>query len=314
MKYKGHIPGLFLASVIALLSVYIATFHPSFDALVISIIIGMICNILLSERSLIMQGAASAIGFYLPAGIALYGTQLSLIGVKTSLFVSIFLVVMMTFSITLVLSRIFHLNARIAILLASGLSVCGASAIAVVSPLIAAKREDTSIAILSVMMLGLISMLSYPLLYDVMLFTKDEFTFMAGATLPMIGQVKVAAGNVCSECANSALQIKLVRVAFLVFLIPLTMILSRNRERQILVPWFIVGFLLLSVLSNALQSLKDILYIGRAAGTFCLSAGLAAIGLSVDFDAIIEEGLSSLGIVFASWLAVMIVVFLFRNI
>ncbi len=314
MKYKEHIPGLLLAGVIALLSVYISTFHASFDALVVSIIIGMILNNLLGVRDKFIRGTDTAIGVLLPAGIALYGTQLSLAGVKASLFAGIFLVFMVTFGLTLMLSRIFHLNARIAILLASGLSVCGASAIAIVSPLIAAKREDTSISVLSVMMLGLIGMIFYPLLYDLLPFSKEEFTFIAGTTLPMIGQVKVAAGNVGPECVNSALQIKMVRVAFLVFLIPLAMVLSRKGEKRVVVPWFVVVFFLLSVLANSLKSLKDFLDLGRAAGTFCLSAGLAAIGLSVDFDTVVDEGLSPLGVILVSWLVVIIAIFLFRNI
>ena len=314
MKYREHIPGLLLAGVIALLSVYISTLHASFDALVISIIIGMIFNNLLSERKVFIRGTETAIGVLLPAGIALYGMQLSLTGLKTGLLASVFLVFVVTFGLTLMLSRIFNLNTRIAILLASGLSVCGASAIAIVSPLIAAKREDTSISVLSVMMLGLIGMIFYPLLYDLSPFSKEEFTFLAGTTLPMIGQVKVAAGNVCPECVNSALQIKLVRVAFLVFVIPLAMVLSRKGEKRVVVPWFVVVFVLLSVLANSLKSLKDFLDVGRVVGTFFFSAGLAAIGFSVDFDTVVEEGLAPLGVILISWLVVIIAVFLFRSI
>jgi hypothetical protein len=48
----------------------------------------------------------------------------------------------------------------------------------------------------------------------------------------MIGQVKVAAGNVCAECPDSAVQIKLVRVAFLFFLVPLAVYLSKKEEKK----------------------------------------------------------------------------------
>jgi len=75
-----------------------------------------------------------------------------------------------------------------------------------------------------------------------------------------------------------------------------------------------VVFFLLSVLSNSLKSLKDFMDVGRAAGTFCLSAGLAAIGFSVDFDTVVDEGLSPLGVILVSWLVVIIAIFLFRNI
>ena len=314
MKPKEHIPGLLLACVIAFLSVYIATIHASFDSLVISIIIGMLFNNLVGGQEIFKNGTDTAIRIFLPLGIALYGSQLSFAGMKTGLLFNIFLVFIMLFGLTVMLSRVFRLNMKITILLASGLSVCGASAIAIISPLIGAKREDTSISILSVMMLGLIGMIFYPLLYEFFPLRMEEFSFFTGTTLPMIGQVKVTAGNVNPAFVSSALQVKLVRVAFLIFLIPLIMSLPNRGEKRITVPWFIVVFVLLSLLANTLNPPKDVIDIGRILTTYCLSAGLAAIGFSVDFDAVVEEGLTPFGVILSSWTVVIIVVFLFRNI
>ena len=314
MKPKEHIPGLLLACVIAFLSVSIATIHASFDSLVISIIIGMLFNNLVGGQEIFKNGTDTAIRVFLPLGIALYGSQLSFVGMKTGLLFNIFLVFIMLFGLTVMLSRVFRLNMKITILLASGLSVCGASAIAIISPLIGAKREDTSISILSVMMLGLIGMIFYPLLYEFFPLRMEEFSFFTGTTLPMIGQVKVTAGNVNPAFVSSALQVKLVRVAFLIFLIPLIMSLPNRGEKRITVPWFIVVFVLLSLLANTLNPPKDVIDIGRILTTYCLSAGLAAIGFSVDFDAVVEEGLTPFGVILSSWTVVIIVVFLFRNI
>ena len=314
MKPKEHIPGLLLACVIAFLSVYIATIHASFDPLVISIIIGMLFNNLVGGQEIFKNGTDTAIRIFLPLGIALYGSQLSFAGMKTGLLFNIFLVFIMLFGLTVMLSRVFRLNMKITILLASGLSVCGASAIAIISPLIGAKREDTSISILSVMMLGLIGMIFYPLLYEFFPLRMEEFSFFTGTTLPMIGQVKVTAGNVNPAFVSSALQVKLVRVAFLIFLIPLIMSLPNRGEKRITVPWFIVVFVLLSLLANTLNPPKDVIDIGRILTTYCLSAGLAAIGFSVDFDAVVEEGLTPFGVILSSWTVVIIVIFLFRNI
>jgi len=314
MKPKEHIPGLLLACVIAFLSVSIATIHASFDSLVISIIIGMLFNNLVGGQEIFKNGTDTAIRVFLPLGIALYGSQLSFVGMKTGLLFNIFLVFIMLFGLTVMLSRVFRLNMKITILLASGLSVCGASAIAIISPLIGAKREDTSISILSVMMLGLIGMIFYPLLYEFFPLRMEEFSFFTGTTLPMIGQVKVTAGNVNPAFVSSALQVKLVRVAFLIFLIPLIMSLPNRGEKRITVPWFIVVFVLLSLLANTLNPPKDVIDIGRILTTYCLSAGLAAIGFSVDFDAVVEEGLTPFGVILSSWTVVIIVIFLFRNI
>jgi uncharacterized membrane protein YadS len=74
MRIKAHIPGLLVIGVIALFSTYLSTVHASFDALVISIIIGMFFGNLLGDRGLFREGTELGIRLFLPIGIALYGT------------------------------------------------------------------------------------------------------------------------------------------------------------------------------------------------------------------------------------------------
>ncbi len=314
MNLKNYMPGFLVIVVIALFSLYLSALHASFDALVISIIIGMLLGNLVGNRDYFSSGLDIGVKALLPVGIALYGMQLSVSGLRPGLVFSIFLVFCALFFCTLLLSRVFRLNSSVSLLLASGLSICGASAIAVISPLIKARREDTSIAILSVMMLGLVGMIFYPLIYDFFPLTKDDFNFFAGTTLPMIGQVRVAAGNVGPESLESALQIKLIRVAFLLFLVPVLVIRQYRENKQISIPWFIIIFMFLSVLVNTVPAMRQLQESARTIGTFCFSAGLAAIGFSVDFDAIIEEGMTPLAVIFAVWSVVLIVIYLFRNI
>jgi uncharacterized membrane protein YadS len=129
----------------------------------------------------------------------------------------------------------------------------------------------------------------------------------------MIGQV-VAAGNVCAECPDSAVQIKLVRVGFLLFLAPIAVYLSRTEEKKFSVPWFAVAFVVLAFLANITPLLKGSLEFFKGISSFCLSAGLASIGFSVDLDAIVEQGVTPLGVVISSWSVVIIFLYLFRNI
>jgi small basic protein len=77
MRIKAYIPGLLVIGVIALFSTYLSTLHASFDALVISIIIGMFFGNLLGDRGLFREGTELGVRLFLPIGIALYGTQLS---------------------------------------------------------------------------------------------------------------------------------------------------------------------------------------------------------------------------------------------
>lgn len=313
MAIKEYIPGFLIVLIIAVLSYFISTFHASFDSLVISIIIGIFTGNLIGMKDYFKGGVEGSIKVFLPAGIALYGTQLVFKGLNPGLLAGIFLVFVCLFGLTLLVSNVFSLGRKVSVLLASGLAVCGASAIAVISPLIGARREDTSISILSVMMLGLTGMIFYPGVYDLLSLTADEFTFLAGTTLPMLGQVRVAAGNVSSESLAAALEIKLVRISFLFFLVTIAILLSGKGERKVRIPWFVVLFGVFAVIVNFLKVPDQVMQYCRTASSFLLSAGLAAIGFTVDFDSIIEEGIAPLGAVFTAWTVTVMLIFIARN-
>jgi uncharacterized integral membrane protein (TIGR00698 family) len=313
MKIKDYIPGLSIVLIIAFISYYISTIHASFDALVISIIIGMLLGNVIVKRQYLEKGIELSIRIFLPIGIAMYGSQLVFSDLKLHFVLIIFIVFSGLFGLTFFVSKVFGLNKKLSILLASGLSICGASAIAVISPLIDSKREDTSISIISVMMLGLTGMIFYPILNDFLSLSTDEFSFLAGTTLPMLGQVKVVAGNVGQECLAMALKIKLIRISFLLFLVTIAIFLSGKEKRRVKIPWFIVVFILFSVMVNLTGVFLPVTAYFKGLSTFFLSACLAAIGFSVDFNSIIEKGITPLAVIFASWGVIILIMFILMS-
>ena len=314
MNFKEHLPGISIVLFIALFSYGISTFHASFDPLVISIIAGMFIGNLAGRGQELIKGVESSVRIFIPSGIALYGTQVTVSELQWGTFWGIFAVFAALFSAAMFFSKVFSLDRRLALLLASGLSICGASAIAVISPVISAKREETSIAILSVMMLGLTGIVFYPILFDFWAVGNDEFSFYAGTTLPMLGQVKVAAANACPPCLATALKIKLIRISFLVFVVAAAVLLSKNEEKKIKIPWFIFVFFLFALLGNLTGVFRPYMQQLGAGSSFFLSAGLAAIGFSVDFDSIAEKGGAPLGVILISWILVLLSIYVVRNI
>lgn len=313
MKTEDHIAGFCVVLVIAALAYFLSTLHASFDALVISIIVGMLAGNMIGNRDYFERGTETALTFFLPLGIALYGSQLVLDELRWGQLLAIFLVFSALFGLTLLIAGIFGIEKKVAVLLASGLSVCGASAIAVISPLIGAKREETSVAVISVMMLGLTGMIFYPMLNDTLSLTRVEFNFLAGTTLPMLGQVKVAALNVCPECPAAAEKIKLIRMSFLFFLVTASLFYSGKEGRRVKIPWFVIVFILLAVGVNMSGAFAHVMEYFKGTSNFCLSAALAAIGFSVDFDSLIEQGILPLGVISFSWGLVVLLMYLIRN-
>ena len=72
------ISGLVVSIVVALIAFTLSYIHPSFDALVISIILAMLFSNLLREREFLNEGIKLSLKIFLPIGIALYGAQLTI--------------------------------------------------------------------------------------------------------------------------------------------------------------------------------------------------------------------------------------------
>lgn len=295
--------GLLLSFLIAFLSTLISRLHLSLDPLVLSIIFGMLFSNMLAKREFLGKGINVMLRLFLPIGIALYGSQLTLSNsLDFTKWIIILAVFLATFLFTVLVSSALGLSRRLSILLASGLSICGASAIAIISPLIRAKKEETSISLIVIMIIGLTTLVFYPLLYDLLGLKLNDFTLLSGTTIPMMGQVKVTALRVAgAEGLAEALRYKLIRVSMLFFLVIGIILLFREREKGFHLPWFMLIFMILAIVVNLTERAADVRQILQPWSSFFLSSGLAAIGLSVEFESITIEGSRPLFAVFISW-------------
>ncbi|MBA4372898.1 MAG: hypothetical protein C0402_08535 [Thermodesulfovibrio sp.] len=314
MNLKPYVPGTALVLLIAFFSFILSKFNPSFDAQVVSIIIGMFVGNYFARQHSFLRGVEGGITVLLPAGIALHGTQVVVTGMSGSYILFILLVCLAFFGLTLLLSRVFNLERKTAILLASGLSTCGAAAVAIISPIIGARREDTSVSIVSLMMIGFTGMIFYPIINDLFSLSRGEFNFLAGATLPMLGQVKVAAASVCPECLDEAVKINFIRLSFFLFPVTAAIFLADKEKKQMRVPWFIIIFFAGALVVNTTGIFNIFLAPLKTLSGFFLSAGLASIGYCVDFEAVIDEGITPLGVLFLVLGVVLLLMYFIRNI
>ncbi len=281
--------GLFFSISIAIIATSLSYIHPTFEALVISIILGMLFSNILEDRNILNEGVEVTIKFFLPVGIALYGLQLHVGRPDLKLVFPVVITYISIFASVYMVTQFFNIKKKTSILLATGMSTCGASAIAIVSPLINAESEETSISLLTIMVYGLMAMILYPVIGDLIGLNPMEFAFLTGTSLPMLGQVKVAASTCGNDCVNMAVKYKLIRISFLAFVITLSVLLSRERGKGFFIPWFVVAFLLLAVSVN-IFNLEKLTRISGPVSRFTLSTALAAIGMKVDFDSVSEAG------------------------
>jgi uncharacterized integral membrane protein (TIGR00698 family) len=307
---KNITPGAGITITIAIMSFLVASLHPSFDALIISIIFGMLVSNLIGEREVYEKGVDACVKIFLPVGIALYGMQLKFAATEPKAVAVVVLVIAATFLITYLISRGFGLGRELSLLLGAGLSICGASAIIVISPLIGARKEDTSISLLSVMTLGLSGMLLYSFVPDMVGLGMRKFAFLTGATLPMLGQVKVAASYFGRESLGIAMNLKLLRISSLLVFSFLAIIIAGKKTKRFYIPWFMVVFFALAAAVNLSGKAASMREAVEPVSRFFLTVALSAMGLSIDFDSILEHGTRPLFSVVLSWSIVVLALYI----
>ncbi|MBC3917280.1 putative sulfate exporter family transporter [Undibacterium sp. CY18W] len=211
------------------------------------------------------------------------------------LIVGIAAVVAIVIMLSFIIGRSFGLPRKMAILIACGNSICGNSAIAAVAPVIDADGEDVAAAIAFTAVLGVVVVLVLPLLISVLSFSPLQFGVFAGLTVYAVPQVLAATGAVSLGSVHIGTLVKLVRVLMLGPVVLVLSLLGRNggaRRPSLshMVPWFIVGFLLLMSLRSLRLIPEAAIAPAHVAANFFTIMSMAALGLGVDARSVMHAG------------------------
>lgn len=192
----------------------------------------------------------------LPIAIALMGARLNiqeLLAVSgPSLYLSAACVAL-GLLLTIAIGRTMGLNTRFSALLGAGTAICGSTAIAILSPVIRARSEETALSITTVTALGTVAIVLLPPLGHALLMSQGAFGLWAGLAVHATPQVVATGFAYGQEAADVALVVKLIRILLLIPLVVLAQLvlgqndksasLSRGAKIKKLFPPFIIGFL-----------------------------------------------------------------------
>jgi uncharacterized integral membrane protein (TIGR00698 family) len=154
----------------------------------------------------------------LRAGIVLVGLRLSLREVAhlgPRALAAVVVVVVATFFGTQWLGKRLGLSPGLSLLVATGFSICGASAIAATEPFADATEEEVAYAIALVTMCGSLAIAVLPATASLMNLSDAHFGAWVGASVHDVGQVVAAASTRNAVALKSAVVVKLTRVALL---------------------------------------------------------------------------------------------------
>ena len=173
-----------------------------------------------------------------------------------------------------------------------GTGVCGAAAIAAISPIVKAKEEDTAIGAGVIALVGTVFSIAYTIMRPFLPLSDIQYGIWSGTTLHEIAHVALAGAPAGPDGLAIALLAKLGRV---LLLIPLSLILmywmkrkntGQSDETKIEFPWFLIGFILMSVfgsyvLGKSIPVTNEVLDQISFATTFLLSSAMVGLGLNV---------------------------------
>ncbi|MBZ6075665.1 putative sulfate exporter family transporter [Microvirga sp. WGZ8] len=261
------------------------------EALVLAILLGTAVRTAWTPSQRFLPGIVFSGKMLLEIAVMLLGASISFQAVAqagSGLILGIAVVVFAAIAASFGLCRLLGLPWRMGVLVACGNSICGNSAIAAVAPVIDAKSEDVASSIAFTAILGVIVVLSLPLLVPLLHLSETQYGVLAGLTVYAVPQVLAATMPVGMVSTQLGTLVKLVRVLMLGPVVILLSIFagtrsgSTNLSFKRLVPWFIIGFLALAALRSAGaipdMALKAVLPVATA----LTIVSMAALGLGVD--------------------------------
>jgi uncharacterized integral membrane protein (TIGR00698 family) len=225
---------------------------------------------------------------------------------------------------------------RLGTLVAVGTAICGNTAIVATAPVIGANDDETSYAVGTITVFGLVALITYPFLSHA-LFAGDaqQAGLFLGTAIHDTAQVAGAALLYAQQytaplALDTATVTKLVRNLFMVAVIPLMALLYRrdaaargsSRRTPIaqLVPLFVLGFVAMALLRTAgdwatarpgsvvapEQWASAVAFVGTLS-EWCLTTAMASVGLGTSLDRLRALGARPLAVGLAAALTVGIV-------
>ena len=196
------------------------------------------------------------------------------------------------------------------LLVATGYSICGASAVAAMEPLADADEEEVAYAIGLVTLCGSLSIAVLPAIGHALGLGAEQFGTWAGAGVHDVGQVTATASAYAEASLAPALLVKLTSVILLAPLVAGVGLWRRRQHRDVagkrppVVPLFVVGFLGMIALRATGWLSDEALLRAKDLEQALLTAGMFGLGCGVAFARLRRLGGRPLALGMASWVLV----------
>ena len=299
-------PGVMLCLLVTLAAIGLTSIerdvigHVWLEPLVLAILLGAAVRTAWTPDARFKAGIDFSAKTLLEVAVVLLGASVSAatlsslgVGFVLGIFVLVALAIVVGFGV----GRALGLNPRMALLVACGNAICGNSAIAAVAPVIDADGKEVAASIAFTAVLGVIVVLALPLLGGLIHLNGLQYGALAGLTVYAVPQVLAAAAPFGAVATQTGTVVKLVRVLMLGPVILTLSLIFRDRAPGAakpglsrLLPWFIIGFLVMIGLRSFDLIPQAALAPMAAASGLLTVVAMAALGLQTDIRAVARAG------------------------
>ncbi len=330
------VPGLALAAAIAVVATVVGRFVPVVGAPVVGVVLGAVLGTVRRPAAVLRPGITTASKTVLQVAVVLLGAQLSLAQVAT-VGASSLPVMLGTLVICLVaawgIGRALGVVGDLRTLIGVGTGICGASAIAAVTPVIGAASVEVAYAVSTIFLFNVAAVVVFPFVGHALGMSQEAFGLFAGTAVNDTSSVVAAASSYGAAAAHTAVVVKLVRTLMIIpVVLGLAWLVARRQEVldaraaaaadggsdvtpaaarpwtvgrvARLVPWFLVGFLVLAAVNSTGVLPGPVHPAVAAAAAFLITVALSAIGLSTDLAGFRRAGVRPLVLGGALWVVV----------
>ena len=307
------LPGIMIVLIIGTGAYFVSQLHPSIDSLLLAIIFGIFFRMFFRNVAIFLPGVSIAEKILLPLGIISYGIGLNVVNsmrLPGRTMLLILTGVMLFYGVMYLLNRWLKIPVNLSFLVTSGIAICGASAVAVLSTTTDSEPEDTSVSILVVAAVGLLGVMVFPLLKQILHLPDLVYAVLSGATLQQAGIIGVSLSSMSGEILNYAYVVMTVRIVLLLGVVIGTSFFWQRSKHQVhmlnLVKrmWFLVPFTFVLVLVSIFPGINAFLMNFKILGTIALATAVGSIGFKVDVERLLAVGSKPILLGLIGWIIV----------
>jgi len=240
-----------------------------------------------SNEELILKSTGTKL---LQIGIVILGLTISSSGaitLTTKYFPYISLFVIVIFLVGFIASKVLRIDTKLSILLVSGTAICGATAMAAISPLIKAKPKDLLTSLGVIFIFNAIAIAVLPIIGNHIEMPSEQFGSWVALAVHDTSSVIGAALSFDDNAVETATTLKLGRTLWLIpLIITLGVFYKDNKSTKSIFPIFVFAFILAIFAGNQLNFNEQVLSILKNISSIFLVGALFCIGTQIDLMSI----------------------------